>query len=857
MDFSKISKWCLEKTLPDTSEFYNTILEDDGTFASTEGLQWDFKDAWPYSLSDDYFGGIARLICAFSNTVGGIIIFGVHDTKRTGGHNKVKINFDRFSLALQQLFRGKLPPLLLRPYTSESAGNVDVLLVGRRPSGISPYRFQKTIGKYRVGQIWMRVGHEVKRVEPSLYPILFCRACSPIDSQDISPLDGIIPPNPATLKQRFVGRAEVLDQLFSWLETSDEPRTYLYGKGGSGKTTIAYEFTRLIKEYGANLTIYGRDKLDCVVFVSAKEKSLLVSEGRVIDIDKDFSNEKQLLEVILHSGGWISDESYLNKATTNELREELKDFLDLCSVLLVVDDIDTLTTKGIDPGSDFLYRTLCRAKRQSKVLYTLRNVPSQSLVNSIEVPGLRDDEYSKFVAECVEHFKVPEPSAAFINDTLRKLSEQRPLVIESVIALRRTSGSYDCAADLFKRQTGDAIRDYVFMREWDALRSEQSKLLLVALSEFKKTPSFSDLKTVLRFEPSIINDAIGEVREMFLQVNDAGCDTLYTLAPLTRSFVISKKTQIFGYKELRERIKTFEHDISISNPQVANISSQVDRLLPSRFATHASDKVRDAFTIVNNKNLPVSVTQNPFYKTILGYVLICFSPAKLGEARDAFEYAFSMRFEPDYKYLRSWLIAERNSGIHIEWCIRIADYVLNGRKYDQRDKMEMMRHKTSSLYHRAIERINTDVSESLKDMTECLHLHLRGFRIYCNEADFHADASEKYARSTAFQLFDVYRRSLKPWEFLDVVESIVKHDNVYVDPIHDPIIETVADIVKKTLRMDELQRTRRRIHDVLLIVSEQKFWLSSSEREKFEFSLREIEDKIDEKFRQIKKVNVL
>jgi hypothetical protein len=58
------------------------LLQNDGSYVPQEGFNWDYKQEWPFSYSDDYFLGIARLICAFANTAGGIIIFGVHDKTR-------------------------------------------------------------------------------------------------------------------------------------------------------------------------------------------------------------------------------------------------------------------------------------------------------------------------------------------------------------------------------------------------------------------------------------------------------------------------------------------------------------------------------------------------------------------------------------------------------------------------------------------------------------------------------------------------------------------------------------------------------------------------------------------------------
>jgi len=751
MDRDAIAEWVQSGKLPDSEVFYQAFITPENLFDSAEGVFWDFKDSWPFSLSDEYFGGIARLICAFANTYGGIIVFGVHDSKRTGGHNKVRINLDRFQKAIEQLL-GALPETELRSYASEKYGSVDTLLIRKRPQGKPPFRFTRRIGKYSEGVIWMRVGHEVKVAEPSQYPILFCHAAATDTAE--SQLDGSLPPSPATLKQRFVGRTEVMRQLFAWLETSDEPRTYLHGKGGSGKTTIGYEFARLLKEYGGNLSVYGGDKLDFVIFISAKEKSLHVYDGKIIDTEtRDFSNEEELLRSILRFGGWTSDINYLADASLDELRNDVRSFFDLNSCVIVIDDIDTLTTKGIDPGSDFLYRTLCRSTRNSKVLYTLRNAPSQSLINAIEVPGLEGDDYTKFIDECVKHFNVQPPSADFKHNVLPTVSERRPLVIESIIALRRTAGSYERAVQLFEQQSGDAIREYVFLREWEALSDNLPRLLLAALSEFKNPATFSELQSVLQVDPSRIRDALAAVREMFLQVDDAGSDTLFSLSSLTKSFVESRRSQLKGYNELRVRAKTFQRDAAISNPRVAAIASKIDRILPTRFTEYPPEKVSEAKRLVFDSTLPHSVTEDPLFRVVRGYVRCCTQRPTLTEIREDFLYAISMKFEPDFKYLRAWDNAERGSGVHDGRRISIADFVLQGKRYSEDERLEMLGRKASSLYARAQDRLYTDTSDAMKDLQEALELHLRGFRLRCLSGDMRAEKSERYASNAAATLF--------------------------------------------------------------------------------------------------------
>src|SRR4029079_10615833 len=86
------------ETLPSKSDELFADIYDPAAniFYEQELTYCDYKAEFPHSLSDDYFGGILRLVCAFYNTFGGIIVFGVHDTARDPGHNKVKVNIERF-----------------------------------------------------------------------------------------------------------------------------------------------------------------------------------------------------------------------------------------------------------------------------------------------------------------------------------------------------------------------------------------------------------------------------------------------------------------------------------------------------------------------------------------------------------------------------------------------------------------------------------------------------------------------------------------------------------------------------------------------------------------------------------------
>jgi hypothetical protein len=819
-----IAEWCEAGILPDSETLYQTLIDESGLFITAEGPYWDFKDEWPFSSSDEYFGGIARLVCAFANRSGGVIVFGVHDAKRTGGHNRVAINLDKFLVAFRQLTLAE-PGISIERYKSSKYGDVDAMLIEPRPAGAPPIRFFKNIGKYKAGVIWIRHGHEVISAAPSHYPILFCRQ-DQTSATDSPALDGSMPPSPASMR-RFVGRMEVVDQLFDRLQNSDEPRTYLHGKGGSGKTTIAYEFARLVKEHGNRLRFPSGDPIDAVIFLSAKEKAFVPASGDVEPIaEPDFTNEADLLRQLLHFGGWTSDRDRLNDLSLEALRRDVVEFFDLTSTLIVLDDVDTLTTKGIDPGSDFLYRTLCRSKRTSKVLYTLRNAPSQSIHNSIEVPGLFGEDYEQFVSECVQQFSVAPPSADFRQKKLPELSERRPLVIEGIVALVRTAGSYDRAAMLFDQHAGENVRDYVFAREWDALANNTAaRLALAALSDLNQATSFGDLQTVLQVDPSRVQDSVGAVREMFLHIDEAGQEALYSLAPLTRSFVTGKKEALAGYPLLKARVKAFRRNIQISTPQVAALISKVERLLPSRFPEHAEERALEAWRVVSERSLLPVITEDPLFRSLFGYVCVSLQNPKLTEAREAFSYAIDMRHEPDFKYLRPWFEAEKRSGSYDGWCERIADLVIEGKKYGETDKLSMISRKATNIYTRARERMYTEPLDAQKQMLEALSLHLKAFRLNCVAGDYRADVSETYARNTAFSLFALTVRTAEPWEIFDQTRQLLEQGDLFADPLENPLREAVAAILRSSQSAEVSNRIRARIRAALDAAGDRARWL--------------------------------
>lgn len=798
VDTAEIESWCVRGILPEQDTFHSALTEETGAFTEVEGQHWDFKEQWPFSYSDSYFGGICRLICGFSNSAGGIIIFGVNDKTRAGGKNKVRPNIDKLILAFEQL-TGRKFDFDYRSYPgSDATEAVDALLVKPRPKNTKPLVFQKKLANYDARIIWTRHANEVVRAEPQHYPAIF------LPSSSLG-VDGSIPPSSAQIK-KFIGRAEAMTDLFDWLQNSDEPRTYLYGKGGSGKTTIAREFARLIKTSGGDIDIDGENKLDIVLFVSAKERELISSDAEVIGLgEPDFFDEESLLKKIILLSGGDPDIGGFVAGDLKSHRGVVTEYFNLFSYLIVIDDIDTLTTKGVDPGADFLYKALSRAKKRSKILYTSRNAPTQSLHNSIEVPGLFGDEYEKFVDECISKFKTPQPSKQFRSIRLPELSERRPLVIEAIIALSRTCGGFDGAERLFMQNIGDNIRDYVFSREWDSLPGGLERPLLTALADLNRPTSFGDLKIVLQAGDSSIRDAIGGVREMFLGIDDAGGETLYYLAPLTRGFVLSKRDSVKLYPAVKQRVSNFKKTIKLTSPEVARIISSIRRFTPLKFNFHSEQNLNAVFQLVRDPKLGERVTEDPVFRAAKGYVEAIQKNPDMPAVRGDFLYSIQMKHEPEFEELMAWFNAEKGTQSLEDHLYKIMDTVISGRRYTEDEKIGMISRKATTAYNFAKQQLYTDPTSAMDGFYGSLLLHLKAFKLNALSGSPMISTSEKYASNTADQWLRLLFSGNK-WEVISAFNRLEKECDGYLDPIVKPFSSCFGRIASSALFSSEKAR---------------------------------------------------
>ncbi len=719
----------------------------------------------------------------------------MHDTLRTAGHNKTIINIERLNTRLREIFDESIDCKLRQVETSR-AEKVDLLLVPKRPVNVPPIVPKKAIGDYSAQTLWFRCGHEVLEAQSKDIPFVFGPRHESENEETSNSiyLPANLPPNPATIKT-FVGRVSVLRDLLYWLAREDEPRKFLYGPGGSGKSTIAFEFARILQSLGRDLCTRGSNAFHQIVYLSAKELRLNPTSGNQEKfLENDFQDFQGLCQALLKHCTYTTSENIYDWPL-EKLKEGVSELLNTSSIFLVIDDIDTLTTKGESGGLDFLYRSVIRSNTGSRLLYTQRGAPSASLENAIEVRGLRkEDEYIEFVKRCCEQFKLPVPETKFIDSELFTISQGIPLIIETIIALRRTTGSYKRALDSFNSHGGASAREYLFQREYDALpANNKARYLLATLELLGKPVEQKDIEVIVRHDPSDVSDSIGAVYEIFLTVsNKSDGETEYSLNPVTRKFLSQKSKSLEFYPSLRERAKSYVRGKQPENKEIAAL----ERLVRDDLWR---DRTQDAWSRFSGSFSP-DVTEHPRFRAIRGYVASQQVPPKISEAREDFEDCLKMNYE-SADFMRAWANMERHSGYGYDNLLKICDAVITGKTYKPAMKAEFWGRKGWAYHSKAKGEEKTNYTDALDFYQKAFQCCVEAFIGY--ETPANIDRTLGYCRSNGFKIIEMANHLDMDKPIIDFFRKVNRDYNKFrFDCVAEPLIEFLKKLSGPTIALD-------------------------------------------------------
>jgi len=270
-------------------------------------------------------------------------------------------------------------------------------------------------------------------------------------------LGGYVPPQDEVVEE-FVGREHQLRDLSAWL-ASDAPQLLVWGYGGAGKSALAFQFAREIKEISPR-------ELNAVAWVSAKSREYV--EGTEQPRRADFTDSASFVQAAFNAVYDADLSAEGNDATA--LLEHLSEM----PVLLVIDDFDTVIEN--DDLVEFVMHDV--RGTGSRVLYTSRQKVAG--LRSIEVLGFHGQELEDFVKlRAYEHDLEPDACIKRVS-AIHSVTGGFPLFVDDLLRYARLSG-IDDAIGAWSQRKGDAAREYALRRQLEQL-GETSKDVLIALS---------------------------------------------------------------------------------------------------------------------------------------------------------------------------------------------------------------------------------------------------------------------------------------------------------------------------------------------------------------------------------------
>lgn len=710
----------------------------DGTaarFTAQETYILDYKETLPDRYADGYGAGIVRLALAFHNSYGGVIVFGVKDRVLTVTGVDSPFDVEPFNRVLSD-FTGVALECVTRTYAvthpDGSTKDVALVLVPRR--GLArPLRLVRDLGPYAAGMTWIRDRHEVLEAGTQHLPTLYSdRRLLPseIDGSVVPfPIHRSFPPSPSTIRD-FVGRGKLVEALFDWFLFDDQPRMYLHGPGGSGKSTLAFEIARLLADNGHRMGLPRGERLDYVVYLSGKETEFNTMTGREQEFAlRQFgSSREQVVQILHHSGLATQDEAAT--ADDHSLEARLSELFDSYNGLIVIDDIDALSRRKVDTAEEAIFMRAVRGSRWTRILYTLRFPPAHAMRSSLSVPRLDPEtEVPAFLLACSNQFGVPEPASDQMPSIVRA-TDCLPLLLETVIGLRKYAGSYEEALRIFADRGGDEARRYLYQREYDQLDpGGRSKQVLAGLLLLGEPVEFGMLVALFRFAAPQVTDALSETGSVFLSAfeNETG-ETLYQLVPPSVPFIRLVSERLPYFTALRSTVENFRSAGSRSTPREAAMIVAMERALREGKAEVISD-MHSGMTVHD------PALGNPKIRALLGQGYAGLGTGHRTPAREWFRAAEGLGYRDPFM-MRRWFHLELEVGDDLGEVERICRVVLEDKRFGPRHRSEFLSKLGRCLLQQAnglgpvnMDRAHTLVRQSCLAYLEALWVgrNVRGF----------------------------------------------------------------------------------------------------------------------------------
>lgn len=749
-------------------DIFGTSLRDGKIYADECSL-FDFKGSIPSKLSSDPYGfGIIKSIIAMHNCYGGCILFGVQKDGEIIGVDK-PLDIESINSYINDL-TGQYISVKSKTIFVQDKKIISAYVKKRTKN--KPLKIGKTViihyqGKkntYSNGSVFFRRGHETILAKPEDIRFLYSKRSS-IDQSYIYPVQRSIPPSASTINN-YIGRFAIQWSLWEWLFEECTPRFYLYGAGGSGKSTLAYEFSKELSDIGADVNFCSGKSPDYIIYLTAKETELNTATKKIQNFSgKDFSNKKEMYQKILINGGYRNEEDIID-FDEDELESVLKNFFNEYSGLIVIDDIDSLSRRGEDTAEEKLYNMIARSVKNTKILYTMRNAPLHALSSAKEVVGLHDHEYDDFLKACYLQFSVPEPKP-LEKEKIKESSSVFPLMIETIVGMRRYEETYTSAITVFNGSGGAEARKYLYDREYRIIsRKSRVRNILFGIDYYGEKITFREIVSIFNNIPrDEISGAISELRVIFLTVSeDEKGETCYGISPSSSSYLKDIYYDTQEFLPVKRLVETFISGFSSLNKEEMVELSNIRNLIKNENYDEAvtiCSQIQEKESIISSMGefqslygQALCLQRSPQYELAIA----CFGKAELRSYSDIF-------------MMRSWFFICMKTERRLDEADKVCLKVIENPNYLDRAKSEFYL-KRGDYFLKKCEKARFEVSRiSRKYIENAIANYIDSI---ISSDGTHTDESMAYRR--LIRSFSKYQTVIKgePNQILDFLERRIR-----------------------------------------------------------------------------------
>lgn len=498
----------------------------------------DFKQQIP--ATDLEYAKTARDLVALHNSYGGFLVFGVREAEKDRAFEIVGVQSGGIQInKLRDLARSYTGSELRMQANSTiiDGKRLEIVCVAKRSVGESPIKFAKNGPEEKPGKLCFKRGDVVfRRIEsnavalvPDDYDFLYSARRPPsldlsaADFSDEDPLEHNLPDR-VLVCSRFVGRREVLGELWTWLADDFSRVRLIAGEGGLGKTSLAYRFAEEVASRRVR-------PFEQVVWLTAKKRQFIPSEdAHRQNYLTHFEDANSLFKAIASAHGCI--ESDFEGLDSRELRQLALQSFSAMPSFVVIDDVDSLTPEDQQRALELGMLT----PPKTKMLLTTRVNFSYSPDNVLKLDGLEREEFKEYVKVVRDRYNLPAVKDSKIEH-LREVSGGSPLFTDSLLRLERRGLTLDQAINQWRGEKGLEARKAALQREVQQLSREAKRALFVI--SHVKSASYVELLRILDYAEQTLGDALQELAGLFLvSAPSIGREARYTVESNTGLLVL-------------------------------------------------------------------------------------------------------------------------------------------------------------------------------------------------------------------------------------------------------------------------------------------------------------------------------